>query len=440
MRQMMHAGRLPITGDHQGAAVIGLQILDQRRHELVRTAGRQRVTGDTADAELRGNRARDRFDVAGAHRQAMIRLRAEDRDAALDRVEPVHRLGAVDETAAIDDVLGVAQAAGCVLEQLRVERQDDVGVGEVVAGLDILAERRMGAGAGAVARNRIEHDPLGRRQRLHQLVDLPGQGRRGDGFRQQPEAGAAGELLGVDRAGQRRGDIGPGLDFAAVFDRLRAIRIVERENRRLRVDVRAALDRRMLRIRFDLRRPAFMTLGQHRRREAAVRHGRREIERLARHDLFGLLDVRNDQLFGLARTGRGAGEGDRRAHQLQELPPSGRIGEFRRMRRELAMQELGELGRFRQFFEAAPIGGPLLRRKACPDGRQIKFAAHVRGIVRCCRSPGISDGRSSRTSSSESCIPTPGGGQFRAGRPPARTPSASRIHAAARTAPDSDGS
>ena len=89
--------------------------------------------------------------------------------------------------------------------------------------------------------------------------------------------------------------------------------------------------------------------------DAAERHGRGVEERPAGDDLLRLPDVRDDLLFRLARAGAHAGERERRAHQLQELPAAGRVGELRGLCRELAVDVLAELRRVGQLFEAAPV-------------------------------------------------------------------------------------
>ena len=80
------------------------------------------------------------------------------------------------------------------------------------------------------------------------------------------------------------------------------------------------------------------------------------------NQLFRLPHVGHDVLGGLARAGGQAGQRQRRAHQLQKIaaaldavfilaPADG-------LARELALQQLLELGRCRQIVQAAPVIAP----------------------------------------------------------------------------------
>ena len=81
---------------------------------------------------------------------------------------------------------------------------------------------------------------------------------------------------------------------------LRAIRIVETEDRGLREQIGGAAAGRMLGVAFDLRRPPLVALDQH----AVPAYppsgiARGEEQRLAGHVFFGLAHVRNDLLVRL---------------------------------------------------------------------------------------------------------------------------------------------
>ena len=94
-------------------------------------------------AETAGHGTREVFDLAGAQRQAVIRHRAGDRRRALDDVEAVHRsLRSPVHPPLGGEVAHVAQVTGAAREEVGVQRQDHVGLVEVVACVDILAERQ----------------------------------------------------------------------------------------------------------------------------------------------------------------------------------------------------------------------------------------------------------------------------------------------------------
>ena len=124
---------------------------------------------------------------------------------------------------------------------------------------------------------------------------------------------------------------------------------------------------RVLGIALELRRPSHVVFGQQRHAVTAVRHGGGEEQGPAGDDLLGLTDVRNDLLVRLPGAGADAGEGERRAHQLQELPPAGRVGELGGLRRELPLDVLTELGRVGQLLEAAPIRPAFEARESRAD-------------------------------------------------------------------------
>src|ERR1019366_3156098 len=82
---------------------------------------------------------------------------------------------------------GVNERAGPEGEGIRVEGHDDVGLAEVVAGLDGLTERKARAGAHEVAGRRLPLVPARLREKRVELPDLRGESRRRDRRRQQAE-------------------------------------------------------------------------------------------------------------------------------------------------------------------------------------------------------------------------------------------------------------
>ena len=165
----------------------------------------------------------------GAQRQPMIGAGAGRGRHALERVEPVHAVGALGP-APRGEIARVAQTARAAAEEVGVEREDDVGLVDAVLRLDVLAERELRAGAGVLAARRIPLVPLRGGKAREQIADLRGERRRAHRLGQDPQAGALERLLrrerGADRAEKRR----PRPDLADVGERLRAIRIVEAEH------------------------------------------------------------------------------------------------------------------------------------------------------------------------------------------------------------------
>ena len=136
--------------------------------------------------------------------------------------------------------------------------------------------------------------PLRRREARQQIANLRGERRRADRLGEDAEPGALERLLrgqrGADRAEKRR----PRADLAEIGERLRAVGIVEPENRGLREHVGRAEAARMQRVAFDLGRPPFVALDEEPGGDAAERHRGRVEERLAGDELFGLAHVGND--------------------------------------------------------------------------------------------------------------------------------------------------
>jgi hypothetical protein len=115
----------------------------------------------------------------------------------------------------------------------------------------------------------------------------------------------------------------------------------------------------MVRVALDLGRPPQMALDEDALRVAAVEHGRREEQGLARHRLLGGLHVGDDLLFRLLRAAGETGQGQRGPHEGEELAAAPGVRQLRGLRRELAVQEVEELRRLGQLFQALPVGPAL---------------------------------------------------------------------------------
>src|SRR4030095_8787014 len=91
----------------------------------------------------------------------------------------------------------------------------------------------------------------------------------------------------------------PGPDLTAIRDGLRAIRIVQAEDGRLREDISRAKTGRMFWIALDFGRTPQMALDEHWPRHAAKRNRTREEERFAGDHVLRLPDVTDDAFGGL---------------------------------------------------------------------------------------------------------------------------------------------
>ncbi len=353
VRQGVDGGRLRFAGDDQRRAAMRGQVLGDRADERL-AAGRRGAAG-AADADGGGQRAGEPVDLAALQRQAMVGAAAGDRRRRFDDVEPAQTIRVGVDAAARRKGARVLHAEGVLGgQEVGVERDDDRGLLEVVDRFDVVAEGDPGAGAGVVPRRRIPLDPLGLGKAGQDLLDLGGQGRRVDRLGQDAQAGARAGRLRRQRAAHRRDEPAPRPHAAEFGDRVRAIRIVEGEDRRLGEQVGAAAGGRVVDVALDLGRAAFVALDQEPGGDAAERHRGGEEQRLAGNDVLGHPYVGHDQLVGLARAARDAGQRERCAHQLEESAPADRVVPFRRVRGELAVEEFLELGRLGDGFEAAP--------------------------------------------------------------------------------------
>ncbi len=305
----------------------------------------------------------------------MVRLAARDRRQAFDRVEPVHGPVFAGDAPPIGKIARVAHVARTRIQEVGVEREDDVRLVDPVVAIEVASEREARACAHLVAPGRLVLVPRRLREVLQDLLDDLVQRRRGDRFGQDAQARALARLLRQDGRPHRAEELGPGAHLAAEADRLRAVGVVERKHRRLREDVRRAQARRMLGVALNLRRSPHVILDEHGAADARERHRGREEERPPRHELLGLPDVRHDPLFRLLGAGADAGERERRAHQLQELPARDGIGELGGLLGELVTHVPLKLVGLGGLFEAAPVRAALEAREAAANGGNVHLDA-----------------------------------------------------------------
>jgi hypothetical protein len=360
--QRVDRRRLVLAGDDGRPAAVRLEIARHRSDPLGHARGvgprHARTLARGGAADRRRQLAREAFDLARAQRQAVIRLRAGQRRAALDDIQAVHLLVVVGHPPAGREVLLVAHVAGPARQEVGVERHDHIGLVEV-------ADRRpLGAGllcaeARAVAGHRVPLVPAGLGVLSQHVGHLLGERWGGHRAGEKTHACAPPRLLGAAGRLHRREEVAPRPDLAAVGDDLRAIGVVETEHRCLRDRVGRPQAGRVVRVALDLRGPAHVAFDQDGLRDAAERDCAREEQRAAGDDVLGLADVGDDRLERLPGAGAHAGQRERCAHQLEELAPALRVVPLRGLLGELAVQVFAELGGVGQFAETAPVEAPL---------------------------------------------------------------------------------
>src|SRR5918911_2260159 len=111
--------------------------------------------------------------------------------------------------------------------------------------------------------------PLRLREGRQDSFQLGGQRRRRDGLGQKSQARALLSTLLVERLADLGEKLRPRTNLVAIGERLRAVRVVESEQRGLREVVRRATTGGMVRVAFELRGPSLVALRQEPRRDSA---------------------------------------------------------------------------------------------------------------------------------------------------------------------------
>ena len=373
--QGVNDGRLELARHHQAGALVAHQVLNQASHPFIDVAVLA-LLGTLGNAQTGGQQPGEFFHVAGAQGQAVIGLAAGGRGHRLHRVEPVHRGVAALHTPPRRELARVAQAglAGC--QEIRIQRDDHVGVRYVVVGVDGLAERQHSRGARAVRPGRLPLVPLGGGKQLPDRRELIRHRRRGHGFGEDADARPAARTLLRHEAAQHSQEIRPGPDLAAFICRAAAVRIVELQHRGLAERIESAQRGRVFRIAFHLGGPAFVALHQNAVGDAAQGGCRGVEQRLAGNQILRLPHIGHDVLGGLAGASGQPGQGQRGAHHLQEVAAPVDlvfiVGPANRLARKFALQQILEFGRRGQVFQVAPELAPALPLQTRSRAGQIQ--------------------------------------------------------------------
>ena len=158
----MDLGRLRRTDENQGAAAGGAEIRDEPRQDSVK-ARRQGLLGE-GRAERTCERNGDGAYLRGMKRATNVGLRAGDRAPTLECIEPRH-VGAADTHAPlVGEALRVHDLSRPGAERIRIERHDDIGVGEAWQRDEIAAEREACTVFRGGVGERIMHIPAQARQ------------------------------------------------------------------------------------------------------------------------------------------------------------------------------------------------------------------------------------------------------------------------------------
>ena len=303
----------------------------------------------------------------------MVGHAAGRRIMRLGDVKPVHRLTRLADAAARHEAAHLVEPAEGRIEKIAVDGENFVRAAEIGNYDSVCTEARGNGGIGFIRAERFVFGPEQVREFLTKLPEQTVPRGRGVAFGEEGQTGTpVGRGRGGDfvEFGAKRGGIAlcPGR-----LDRFRTVRIVEVEDRSLRKGVRAAIADRVQRVAFQFGRTPVTRRGDERHGAVAARHGRRVVEEFARDGPLGALREGHEIRLGAAATGQAdAGQGHRAAHELEKIAAR----QFAAMPlgcalREFAFEFFREVGRGRQFVEAAP------KRRTLFAGGMGQDAFHV---------------------------------------------------------------
>ena len=233
------AGRLTLPGHDQALAVVGIKVFGERFDPaLIHTRGN--AFRSSGRAETCSERSEERRDLPALETEPMIRHGSRQREDAFNGVEPVHRaarsscLPSGREPSRVPDHLGVGE------ERVGVQAENHRRLVEPEHEIDIAAGGLPQTGEPVLVADGVVGRPLHLGIARAELRDQPGQRRRGERLGEHGQARAAVRGMRHGQLLPGRHEIVPGLLFVLEPDRLRAIGIVEAENRCLDARARRA--------------------------------------------------------------------------------------------------------------------------------------------------------------------------------------------------------
>ena len=302
-------------------------IVDRDLHTRQRF-GHARVGGDTMQ-----ERERDRALLGRRDRDAPIGIAARERNARLELVM-LHAAGRQPFPASIRVLPGEFNRRQPRAEEVGLDADDGFRAIEAVMRNGRDAETGVRGFAKRAERHGVVHDVAEAWKARRPFRDQRSRRRAHDRARQKDDSAAA---RGGDLRLHARVDLAPRRGLAVPQRTPEAIRVVQRQHRRLTCRARAAAEAHRFSVALDLDRPSVARLDEQRAGgRAAGARGRIPAGDPGRH-FFRLVEERNRLLHRGARTARDRRRGEREAEPREEIatavvPFGGPIPEFQIVR------------------------------------------------------------------------------------------------------------
>ncbi len=368
MGKRVHGRRLGLARHHHCGSAVGGKVAGERFQPARRNTWRSnRHEPNTEQSRQSAHRV---LDLARAERDAVVGRGTRKRLSALNRVQPAHFSVGARDLAVGHEVPRVAHTGADSREDVRVETRDNTRPVEVVHDGEVFAERDPPALERGIVVDGFVLVPARGGKLGQQLLNLPGERRRGHVLGQQRQPGTTAGHLRVERGAHCLEERRVRRGLPVLGHHPSPIGVVEVQDFGLHEDVRRAEARGVARVALDLRGASLVRLDEHADADTAELHRGRVRQRFARNDLLGHRHVGHDRLFGKAAATRQAGERHRSAHQLEEVAPV--EAQQRRTPRKLVFEERLEVGGVRNLFKAAPIALAGFALQAFPNRGQIE--------------------------------------------------------------------
>ncbi len=359
MHPRLNCGRQVRTGDQRPRTLVGHEVASQRVHDLGRVirVAMHRLLRQFA-LHRRFQPRQERAHVARLHGQPMIGSRPDRREPRFDRVQTIHlaRFRAATRRIATNQRQG-RRVSG---EQVGIQRDNDLRLGEVVLRTSHLAEGRLGTRQLLVAGNRVVLDPLRLGEHLLESRFEVGQSERRTPLGQDSQTRPLLLPLGIERRTQLGDRRVPrrilGSRACSLPHPHGPVRVVQVQHQRLRIGIRRSFAGDVFEVPFGLQRATIVTGHHHRSGDSTQFPRRRKLLRHTRNPVGRTAHERgNDLLF--PATGEPP-QRQRRPHQLQPTAPRHAVRKLGRRLGKLPLEHGFKLRVALQLAQAPPILRP----------------------------------------------------------------------------------